>query len=133
MQLRIVRIVKPLRIFKLLRIMKVSAYPPAMPCPVLVHRSVLRTAWYWRGRACYAMSGTSMAYTAIQCRVSAYAGPYHAFNSGTDVAYAAISRHTCYAMFGTDVAYAALPCCTMSGTDPAYAATRPRKSSTFWT
>eukprot|EP00961_Rhodomonas_salina_P261626 3535963-Rhodomonas_salina.3 len=51
-------------------------------------------------RACYAISGTGIAYGAISLR-ACYA------ISGTDLAYGAISLRACYAMSGTDLAYGA--------------------------
>eukprot|EP00961_Rhodomonas_salina_P198729 2680395-Rhodomonas_salina.3 len=78
-------------------------------------------------RACYAMSGTELAYGATRSAWkwmesgSLLVGP-------TLFAYA-ISLCICYAVSGTELAYASTLCHAMSGTDIEYAATRPRPNN----
>eukprot|EP00961_Rhodomonas_salina_P132918 1789252-Rhodomonas_salina.7 len=63
-----------------------SAYAPDPPCPAAGGQRGLSASWYTIClRACYAMSGTDIAYAA------------------------AISLCACYTMYGTELAYAMLP------------------------
>eukprot|EP00961_Rhodomonas_salina_P139218 1873633-Rhodomonas_salina.1 len=63
---------------------------------ITMHRYVVSSATCLR--ACYAMSGTDIAYGAT-CLRACYAV------SGTDMAHGAVCLGACYAMSGTDIAY----------------------------
>eukprot|EP00961_Rhodomonas_salina_P301477 3940481-Rhodomonas_salina.9 len=79
-------------------------------------QGTLRSAYAILLRACYAMSGTVIAYaapTSVLCDVR------------TDIAYGTV----CLRVSGTDLEYDRIPLCAcyaMSGTDLAYDATRIR-------
>eukprot|EP00961_Rhodomonas_salina_P062130 834044-Rhodomonas_salina.1 len=106
-------------------------YALAMRYPVLTQRMVLR--------ACYAMSGTDIAYGATtrgvptrarSIRVWSVPSPYACATRCpilTSRIVCAIPLRVCYTMSGTDIAHGATclrVCYAMSGTDIAYGATR---------